>query len=235
MLELREVDVSYGDLGALSRISLSVMEREIVSIVGANAAGKSTILRVISGLMSPGSGEIRFRGERIDSLPAHVIVRKGIVHVPEGRRLFAYMTVLENLQLGAYAPECRKLFDESLEAVYHVLPTLKERGGQLAGSLSGGEQQMLAIGRGLMARPRLLMLDEPSLGLAPLLVRHVFEVIEQICSQGTTILLVEQNVHHALTIASRGYVLENGRIVLEGPGKDLLDDPHLKRAYLGMD
>ncbi len=235
MLELRGVDVFYGDLRALHGVSLSVKGGEIVSIVGANAAGKSTILKVISGLMTPSSGEILLESERIDSLPAHVIVRKGIVHVPEGRKLFAYMTVLENLQLGAYAPECRKLFEESLQAVYEVLPILKERGSQLAASLSGGEQQMLAIGRGLMARPRVLMLDEPSLGLAPLMVRHVFEVIERICSQGTTILLVEQNVHHALKIASRGYVLENGRIVLEGSGKDLLENPHLKRAYLGVD
>ena len=234
MLELRDVDASYGDIKALRRISLSVREGEIVSIVGANAAGKSTLLRVISGLMKPSNGEISFRGERIDSMPAHGIVRKGIAHVPEGRRLFPYMSVLENLQLGAYAPECRKLFNESVKAVFEVLPILKERKGQLAGSLSGGEQQMLAIGRGLMARPRLLMLDEPSLGLAPLMVRRVFEVIDQIRSQGTTILLVEQNVHHALKIASRGYVLENGSIVLEGSGNDLLENPHLKKAYLGM-
>jgi len=233
-LEVDAIDVSYGDVQCLHQVSLKVEEGEIVALVGSNASGKSTTLNTISGLLKPSKGEIRFQGRRIDLLPPHRIVELGIVQVPEGRRLFPFMTVLENLEMGCYLPEARRWKRKTLEWVFQLLPVLEEKKTELANSLSGGEQQMLAIGRGLMARPRLLLLDEPSLGLAPLMVKKCFEIVKEINQGGTTILLVEQNVQHALSLAHRGYVLENGRIVLTGEGKELLADAGLRRAYLGL-
>jgi len=234
MLEVKRINVYYGDLQALWDVSFEVNKGEIVTIVGSNGAGKTTTLRTISGLLRPKPGEISFMGERIDRLPPHKIVEKGIAHIPEGRRLFPYMTVLENLELGAYTREAREKKDDTLEWVYQLFPKLKERRSQLAGTLSGGEQQMLAIGRALMSRPKLLMSDEPSLGLAPKLVLLVFEMLKKINEEGITILLVEQNVRHALELADRGYVLETGKIVLEGDSRELLANEHVKKAYLGM-
>ncbi|MHB0867986.1 MAG: ABC transporter ATP-binding protein [Chloroflexota bacterium] len=234
MLRVNGIDVAYGDVQVLHGMSLTVEEGEIVALVGANAAGKSTTINTISGIVRPRRGSIQFRGQAIDRLNPYDVVTLGLVQVPEGRRLFPYMTVLENLELGAYSREARRVKGKSLEMVFGLLPILKERQGQLAGSLSGGEQQMLAMGRGLMAIPRLLMLDEPSLGLAPLLVKQILETVKDVNARGTTVLLVEQNVQHSLRLAHRGYVLENGRIVLEGRGADLLGNPHLKKAYLGM-
>ncbi len=233
-LEVDAIDVSYGDVQCLHQVSLKVEEGEIVALVGSNASGKSTTLNTISGLLKPSKGEIRFQGRRIDLLPPHRIVELGIVQVPEGRRLFPFMTVLENLEMGCYLPEARRWKRKTLEWVFQLLPVLEEKKTELADSLSGGEQQMLAIGRGLMARPRLLLLDEPSLGLAPLMVKKCFEIVKEINQRGTTILLVEQNVQHALSLAHRGYVLENGRIVLTGDGRELLADAGLRRAYLGL-
>ena len=233
MLEIREADQYYDDLQVLHGVSLAVSQGEIVALVGPNAAGKSTTLNMISGVIKPRRGQITFQGQRVDRLPAHAIVELGIVQIPEGRGLFPFMTVLENLELGSYTAEARRRKAETLEHVLDLLPVLRERQNQLAGSLSGGEQQMLAIGRGLMARPKLLMLDEPSLGLAPMLVQKCFEIVKEVHAQGTTVLLVEQNVHHALAMADRSYVLENGRIVMSGKGSDLLADPNLRRAYLG--
>jgi branched-chain amino acid transport system ATP-binding protein len=233
LLEIRDADQYYDDLQVLHGVSLEVKQGEIVSMVGPNAAGKSTTLNMISGIIKPRTGRISFLGQRVDTLPAHAIVELGVVQIPEGRGLFPFMTVLENLELGSYSREARSRKAETLAHVLELLPVLKERQSQLAGSLSGGEQQMLAIGRGLMARPKLLMLDEPSLGLAPMMVQKCFEIVKEVHAQGTTVLLVEQNVHHALAIADRGYVLENGRIVMSGKGADLLTDPNLRRAYLG--
>ncbi len=233
-LSVERIEVRYGDALALFDVSLEVQQGEIVSLVGANGAGKTTALKAISGLLKPRSGHILFAGDRLNDLPAHSIVNLGIVQIPEGRQLFPYMTVLENLELGSYTPEARKRFDDSLGQVFELFPLLKERKSQLAGTLSGGEQQMLAIGRGLMAIPRLLMLDEPSLGLAPMLVKSIFAAIEVINRQGTTILLVEQDVQKSLALARRGYVMENGRITLQGEAKELLSNEHLRRAYLGI-
>jgi len=234
LLKLNNVNTYYGDLQALYNVSFKVEEGEIVSIVGSNGAGKSTTLNTISGVFHPSSGIIEFLGERIESFPSHRIVEMGLVQIPEARRLFPYMTVLENLELGAYVHEARGKKEDSLKMVFSLFPILEERKNQLAGTLSGGEQQMLAIARGMMARPKLLMLDEPSLGLAPKLVRQVFEVIKQINKEGITVLLVEQNVFHSLSIADTGYVLENGRVVLEGEGEELLNNKHVKKAYLGI-
>jgi branched-chain amino acid transport system ATP-binding protein len=233
-LSVQRIEVRYGDALALSDVSLEVEEGEIVSLVGANGAGKSTALKAISGLLKPRSGQVLFCGNHLNDLPAHSIVDLGIVQIPEGRQLFPYMTALENLELGSYTPEARKRFDDSLGQVFELFPRLKERKSQLAGTLSGGEQQMLAIGRGLMAVPRLLMLDEPSLGLAPIMVKSIFSAIEAINRQGTTILLVEQDVQKSLALARRGYVMENGRITLQGEAKDLLANEHLRKAYLGI-
>lgn len=234
MLEVENINVFYGEAQALWDVSFSVQEGEIVTLVGSNGAGKSTILNTISGLLVPSSGAIRLNGIRLDHLPAHRIVELGVAQIPEGRRLWPGLTVLENLELGAYTRQARAAREESLRWVFKLFPRLEERKYQLAGTLSGGEQQMLAIGRGLLSRPKILMLDEPSLGLAPFLVDEVFKTILEINRQGVTILLVEQNVHHALEIASRGYVLETGRIVLSGSGKELLEDPYVKTAYLGL-
>ncbi len=234
MLRIEDLHVFYGDIQALWGVSFEVRDREIVTLVGSNGAGKTTTLRTISGVLRAAQGTIALDGAPIDRLPPHTVVARGIGHIPEGRRLWPGMTVLENLELGAYPREARPKCRESQEWVFSLFPQLAERKGQLAGTLSGGEQQMLAIGRALMARPRVLMLDEPSLGLAPRLVAELFRVIGEINGQGVTVLLVEQNVHQALEIAHRAYVLETGRIVKEGRARDLLTDPAIKEAYLGL-
>lgn len=234
MLEVENINVFYGDAQALWDVSFTVNQGEIVTLVGSNGAGKSTTLKAISGLVPPLTGEIRFEGTRIDRVPAYRIVEMGIAHIPEGRRLWPGLTVGENLELGAYIKAVRSLREETLEWVFKLFPRLKERLNQLAGTLSGGEQQMLAIGRGLLSKPKLLILDEPSLGLAPLLVDEVLETIQKINGKGVTILLIEQNVNRALTISTRCYVLELGRIVLSGSGQDLLTDERVKTAYLGL-
>jgi branched-chain amino acid transport system ATP-binding protein len=234
LLRLEGIDAFYGDLQALAEVSLEVRDGEIVALVGANAAGKSTTLRVISGLVSPRRGRVVLGDEDLTGLPAHRRVDRGIVQVPEGRRLFPFMTVAENLVLGAHAGRARGERATTLAHVYDLFPVLGERRTQLAGSLSGGEQQMCAIGRALMARPQILMLDEPTLGLAPVLVARIFETVRTINRQGVTVLLVEQNVRQALTLAHRACVLESGRLVLEGPARELLGDERLKRAYLGL-
>jgi branched-chain amino acid transport system ATP-binding protein len=234
LLRLEAVDAFYGDLQALADVSFEVNDGEIVALVGANAAGKSTTLRVISGLVNPRRGRVLLNGDDLGSLPAHERVDRGIVQVPEGRRLFPFMTVAENLLLGAHASRARADRERTLAHVYGLFPVLGERRTQLAGSLSGGEQQMCAIGRALMARPKLLMLDEPTLGLAPVLVARIFETVRTINGQGVTVLLVEQNVRQALTLAHRACVLESGRLVLEGQARQLLGDDRLKRAYLGL-
>jgi len=234
LLRLEGIDAFYGDLQALADVSLEVHEREIVALVGANAAGKSTTLRVISGLVAPRRGRVILGDDDLTHVPAHARVDRGVVQVPEGRHLFPFMTVAENLALGAHTARARRESDGTLANVYALFPVLDERRAQLAGSLSGGEQQMCAIGRALMARPRILMLDEPTLGLAPVLVAKIFDTVRAINGDGVTILLVEQNVRQALTLAHRGCVLESGRMVLEGPARDLLGDERLKRAYLGL-
>jgi branched-chain amino acid transport system ATP-binding protein len=234
MLRVCNIDVCYGDLQALHQVSLEVQQGEVITLVGSNGAGKTTTLRAISGLLQPRAGSIEFLGQRIDHLPPHRIVEMGIAHVPEGRRLFPMMTVRENLEVGAYVSAAKERRGLSLTKVFQIFPTLKERQRQLAGTLSGGEQQMVAIGRALMSAPKLLMLDEPSLGLAPLVVREIFQVIEEVRQQGTTVLLVEQDAYHALSLADRAYVLENGQVLLSGPGKDLLGNSYVKSAYLGV-
>ncbi len=234
MLKLETIDAFYGDRLALFGISLEVREKEIIALVGANAAGKSTTLRVISGLVVPRGGRVLFGDQDLVAVSAHRRVENGIVQVPEGRRLFPFMTVRENLLLGAHSAHARAAAPATLDYVYSLFPVLRERGVQLAGSLSGGEQQMCAIGRALMSRPRLLMLDEPTLGLAPVLVSRIFETVKAINADGVTVLLVEQNVRQALTIAHRAFVLESGKLVLSGPARDLLGDERLKRAYLGL-
>ena len=234
MLRLEGIDAFYGDLQALFSVSMEVPERKIMALVGANAAGKSTTIRVISGLVSPRRGRVLFKGDDLARVPAHRRVELGIVQVPEGRRLFPFMSVTENLLLGAHTAHARSARDATLAYVYTLFPVLKDRGTQLAGSLSGGEQQMCAIGRALMARPKLLMLDEPTLGLAPVLVGKIFETVRTINADGMTVLIVEQNVRQALALADRAAVLESGKLVLEGAGRELLGDDRLKRAYLGM-
>ena len=234
LLELRGVEVAYGDLPALHGVSVSLDAGETLSVVGANGAGKTTMLRAISGLMRPRAGQILLDGERLDRLPSHAIVGRGVVQVPEGRKIFPSLTVLENLELGSYVAAAKARRREGLEQVFGLFPRLKERERQAAGTMSGGEQQMLAIGRALMARPRVLMLDEPSLGLAPIVVKEIFRIISEINRLGTTVLLVEQNTRQALALSRRGYVLENGRVVLEGSGAELLGNEHVRRAYLGM-
>jgi branched-chain amino acid transport system ATP-binding protein len=234
LLELVAVDVAYGDLPALQGVDLAVEAGETLSVVGANGSGKTTMLRTISGLLRPRRGEVRFEGERIDRLPCHRVVERGVVHVPEGRKVFPSLSVRENLELGSYTRAAKAKRAESLARVFALFPRLREREGQAAGTLSGGEQQMLAIGRALMSLPRLLMLDEPSLGLAPLVVKEIFATIAAINRDGTTVLLVEQNTRQALALSRRGYVLENGRVALVGSGAELLGNEHVKRAYLGM-
>jgi branched-chain amino acid transport system ATP-binding protein len=233
-LEVKNIDVFYGDVQVIFDLSLEIVEGEVVSIIGGNGAGKSTLLKTISGLMNPAKGEIVFEDTPIQTAPPEDIVERGIIQVPEGRRLFTLMSVKDNLIIGAYNSRAEKNVVSTMEEVYSLLPKLKERESQLAMTLSGGEQQMVAIGRGLMARPKLLMLDEPSLGLAPILIKDIFQTVQKIAAQGTTVLLVEQDVKHSLSLSDRGYVIEHGRIAMEGPAKDLLDDPHIKTAYLGM-
>ncbi|WP_333871004.1 ABC transporter ATP-binding protein [Desulforamulus putei] len=233
MLKIEDLHVYYGGIHALKGITLEVPENKIVTLVGANGAGKSTTLRAISGLVPVARGKITFRGEEITRTKTAEIVKKGITLVPEGRRIFANLTVLENLNMGAYARTDKEEIKRDIQRIYEMFPRLKEREWQAAGTLSGGEQQMLAIGRALMSRPALLMMDEPSLGLAPLLVKEVFRIIKDIYSKGMTILLIEQNATAALQVADYGYVLETGNIVLQGPGKELAANDEVKRAYLG--
>ena len=234
LLEVKNIEVFYGDVQVIFDLSLKVEEGEVVSIIGGNGAGKSTLLRTISGLMQPAKGEIAFEGRPIQHLPPEEVVERGIVHVPEGRRLFTLMSVQDNLIVGAYSRRADGRKADTLTQVYELFPRLKERLAQLAMTLSGGEQQMVAIGRGLMARPKLLMLDEPSLGLAPILIKTIFDTLRKIADQGTTVLLVEQDVKHSLSLSHRGYVLEHGRTVMEGPARELLDNPHIRTAYLGL-
>ena len=234
MLEVKGLDVSYGDVPALRDVSMTVGEGESVSALGANGAGKSTLLRTISGLLRPRQGTIELDGTRLDRLPAYDIAALGVAHVPEGRRVLPDLSVQENLELGAYLPKPKARRKETLAWIYEIFPRLAERRRQRAGTLSGGEQQMLAVGRGLMLRPRILMLDEPSLGLAPIVVDMTFEKIAEVRREGIAILLVEQNVQRALGLTDRGYVLEQGRIVLQGTSRELLENPHVKVAYLGM-
>ncbi len=234
MLAVRDLDAGYGSLQALWGVTLEVRAGEIAAVIGANGAGKTTLLKRIAGLLPHRGGEVRLDGELISSLPAHQVVSRGIALVPEGRKIFPYMAVRENLEMGAYLPRARGALTANLAEVTRLFPRLGERAGQLAGTLSGGEQQMLVIGRALMSRPRVLLLDEPSLGLAPLLVKEIFRIVQGINRQGTTILLVEQNVRHALEIAERAYVLETGRLVLSGGGRELLGNPHVRKAYLGL-
>jgi branched-chain amino acid transport system ATP-binding protein len=234
MLKVNGIDVFYGDLQVLWDVTFHVNEKEILVLIGANGAGKSTTIRTISSLLTPKKGTIEFEETRINEFFAHNIIDLGIVHVPEGRRLFSEMSVEENLIMGSLSPAAKEKRKETMEHVYELFPRMRERRKQMAGTMSGGEQQMLAIGRGLMSLPKLMMFDEPSLGLAPILVHDIFEMIKRVNSEGVTILLVEQNVRQTLAMCDRAYALENGRIVLEGKGKDLLEDENVKEAYLGI-
>lgn len=235
MLRVNDIDVFYGDLQVLWDVSFEVKEKEILVLIGANGAGKSTTIRTISSLLTPTKGSIEFNGIGIAGSPPHKIIEHGIVHVPEGRRLFSEMNVEENLIMGSLAREAKQHRRKTMQHVFELFPRMRERRKQPAGTLSGGEQQMLAIGRGLMSLPKLMMFDEPSLGLAPILVHEIFEMIKRINrEEGVTILLVEQNVRQTLAMCHRAYALENGRIVLEGSGKELLEDEHVKEAYLGI-
>ncbi len=234
MLEVKNIDVFYGDVQVIWNVSFEVNKGEIVALIGANGAGKSTILKTISGILRPQKGEILFEGKPIYKIDPFKLIELGIVHVPEARRLFVEMTVEENLDMGSLKGEAREKREETRSMVFELLPRLKERRKQLAGTLSGGEQQMVAIARGLMSKPRLQMFDEPSLGLAPLLVREVFNTIKKINGEGTTVFIVEQNVKQTLLVANRGYVLETGRIINQGTGQSLLSDEHVRTAYLGV-
>lgn len=234
MLKVTGVDVFYGDLQVLWDISFEVRDKEILVLVGANGSGKSTTLKAISGLLRPGKGSIEFDGVRLDQLPSEKVIGQGVVHVPEARRLFREMSVEENLIMGSLSAAARKKRQETMDWVFQLFPRLKERRKQAAGTLSGGEQQMVAVGRGLMALPKILMFDEPSLGLSPILVQDVFEIVKRINREGVTVLLVEQNVRQTLAMCDRAYVLENGRVVLQGTGVELSNDPHVKEAYLGI-
>ncbi|MCD1161103.1 MULTISPECIES: ABC transporter ATP-binding protein [Peribacillus] len=233
MLKIEDINVYYGNIQALKGVSMEINEGEIVTLIGANGAGKSTLLKTISGLLKPKQGKVLFEGDSIGGKAAQAIVKMGISHVPEGRRVFANMTVAENLELGAYLRKDKDGIHKDMEKVYELFPRLLERIKQQAGTLSGGEQQMLAMGRALMAKPRLLLLDEPSMGLAPLLVKQIFNIIQEISESGTTILLVEQNANLALSIADRAYVVETGRIVLSGNAEELTSSEEIKMAYLG--
>ena len=233
MLELKGVHASYGPIEALKGVSISVNKGEIVSLLGGNGAGKSTTLMTISGVVKAGKGGISYNGRRIDALPPHEIVKLGICQAPEGRRIFTRLTVLENLEMGAYTIRDKAVIQRNIDEVYELFPVLKERSHQPGGTLSGGEQQMLAIGRALMSRPELLLLDEPSLGLAPIVVSRIFQIIKDINNRGVTVLLVEQNAKAALKLAHRAYVLETGKITLEGPAGELMKNEQVRRAYLG--
>ncbi len=234
LLEIKNIDCFYGDVQVVYDVSMHVEEGEIISIIGANGAAKTTILKCISGLVKATSGEIIFDGESITNLRPELIVNKGVIQVPEGRKLFNLMTSKENLEVGAHNPRAYPHMAENFEEVYKLLPRLKEREQQMAITMSGGEQQMVAVGRGMMASPKILMLDEPSLGLAPVLIQEIFLTIKKIADKGMTVLLVEQDVQHSLSLSDRGYVLETGRIVQEGTGKELLENPKIREAYLGI-
>ena len=233
MLEVKDLEVYYGVIQAIKGISFHVEEGEVIALIGANGAGKTTTLQTITGMLNAQAGSIRFEGTELTKIPGHKIVSMGMAHVPEGRRVFAQLSVLENLKLGAYTRKAKTEIEESLKRVYKSFPRLEERKNQLAGTLSGGEQQMLAMGRALMSKPRIVLMDEPSMGLSPIFVEEIFNIIKEISAEGTTVLLVEQNAKKALSIADRAYVLETGKIVLEGDAKDLLNDESIKKAYLG--
>ncbi|GFI08357.1 MAG: ABC transporter ATP-binding protein [Lachnospiraceae bacterium] len=233
MLEIKDIEVFYGMIQAIKGVSFEVNEGEVIALIGANGAGKTTILHSITGLIAPKKGQILFEGQDITSTPAHKIVSMGMAHVPEGRRVFAQLTVLENLKMGAFTRKDKDEIEESMIRVYKRFPRLEERKNQMAGTLSGGEQQMLAMGRALMSRPRIILMDEPSMGLSPIFVNEIFDIIREVSEGGTTVLLVEQNAKKALAIADRAYVLETGKIVLDGKAEDLLNDDSVKKAYLG--
>ena len=234
MLEIKNINAFYGKTQALYDVSIKVDEAEIVALIGSNGAGKTTTLNAISGLLRPSSGSIEFMGKKITGLKTFSIVEQGICHIPEGRRPFPDMSVRENLEMGAYLPRVWKNREKALEQIYDFFPVLRKKANLLASALSGGEQQMLVMGRGMMSNPKLCMIDEPSSGLAPILIAEIFRIVQTLRDQGVTILLIEQNVRHSLEIADRGYVIENGRVVLEGKGKDLLGDEMIKRAFLGL-
>lgn len=233
MLEIKDLEVYYGMIQAVKGISLEVNQGEVIALIGANGAGKTTTLHTITGLLSPKKGSVIFEEKDITKIPAHKIVSMGMAHVPEGRRVFANLTVYQNLKLGAYTRKDSKEIDETLEMIYKRFPRLEERKNQIAGTLSGGEQQMLAMGRALMSHPKIILMDEPSMGLSPIFVNEIFNIVKEISASGTTVLLVEQNAKKALSIADRGYVLETGKIVLEGKASDLLNNDSVKKAYLG--
>ena len=233
MLEIKDLEVYYGMIQAIKGISFEVNEGEVIALIGANGAGKTTILHTISGLIAPKKGSITFEGQEITKIPAHKIVENGLAQVPEGRRVFPSLSVLQNLKLGAYTRKDKKEIDDTLKMIYERFPRLEERKNQPAGTLSGGEQQMLAMGRALMSKPRIILMDEPSMGLSPIFVNEIFDIIKQVSASGTTVLLVEQNAKKALSIADRVYVLETGKIVKEGKASDLLNDEAVKKAYLG--
>ena len=233
MLEIKDLEVYYGVIQAIKGISFEVNKGEVIALIGANGAGKTTILHTITGLLSPKKGSVMYEGTDITKPPAHKIVSLGMAHVPEGRRVFADLSVYENLKMGAYTRKDKNEVEETLERVYERFPRLKERKSQMAGTLSGGEQQMLAMGRALMSKPKIILMDEPSMGLSPILVNEIFDIIQEVSKSGTTVLLVEQNAKKALSIADRAYVLETGKIVLEGKAEDLLNDDSIKKAYLG--
>ncbi len=233
MLEVKDLEVYYGVIQAIKGVSFEVNQGEVIALIGANGAGKTTILHTITGLLSPKKGQVLFEGRDITKVPAHKIVSMGMAHVPEGRRVFAELSVYENLKMGAYTRKDKSEIEESLANVYKRFPRLEERKNQMAGTLSGGEQQMLAMGRALMSKPKIILMDEPSMGLSPILVNEIFDIIQAVSESGTTVLLVEQNAKKALSIADRAYVLETGNIVLEGNAKDLLEDDSIKKAYLG--
>ncbi len=233
MLEIKDLQVSYGMIQAIKGVSFEVNEGEVISLIGANGAGKTTILHTITGLLKPKTGSVLFEGKELTTTPAHKIVRYGMAHVPEGRRVFAELTVYENLKMGAYTRKDKNEIEETLAMVYNRFPRLEERKKQLAGTLSGGEQQMLAMGRALMSKPKIILMDEPSMGLSPLFVSEVFDIIQKISAGGTTVLLVEQNAKKALSISDRAYVLETGKIAITGKASDLIHDENIKKAYLG--
>ncbi len=233
MLEVKDLEVYYGMIQAIKGVSFEVNKGEVIALIGANGAGKTTILHTITGLLSPKSGSVTFEGQNITKVPGHKIVSMGMAHVPEGRRVFANLTVYQNLKLGAYTRKDKKEFDETLANIYKHFPRLEERKNQLAGTLSGGEQQMLAMGRALMSHPQIILMDEPSMGLSPIFVNEIFDIIKEVSKMGTTVLLVEQNAKKALSIADRAYVLETGKIVMEGRAETLLNDDSVKKAYLG--
>ena len=233
MLEVKDLEVYYGVIQAIKGVSFQVNQGEVIALIGANGAGKTTILHTVTGLLSPKRGSVVFEGKEITKVPAHKIVSMGMAHVPEGRRVFAELSVYENLKMGAYTRKDKKEIEESLANVYKRFPRLEERKNQMAGTLSGGEQQMLAMGRALMSKPKIILMDEPSMGLSPIMVNEIFDIIRAVSESGTTVLLVEQNAKKALSIADRAYVLETGNIVLEGNAEDLLDNDSLKKAYLG--